>query len=160
MHAAPTARRHASCWVRAEEAREHLPETLRAAGAAVTVAPAYRNVMPAGSAGACARDLWCEAAGGCRDLYQRVHGPQPVHHAGKPPAALSRPAWPAPPSVPSPQPLYTTSATPPHVQSPQTTVGISRHEPCQVSERRAASVSSCTRTIYSRQETCIAILSP
>jgi uroporphyrinogen-III synthase len=35
--------------IRAEEAREHLPETLRAAGAEVTVAPAYRTVIPAGS---------------------------------------------------------------------------------------------------------------
>ncbi len=35
--------------IRAEEAREHLPETLRAAGAEVTVAPAYRTVIPEGS---------------------------------------------------------------------------------------------------------------
>jgi uroporphyrinogen-III synthase len=35
--------------IRAEEAREHLPETLRAAGADVTIAPAYRTVIPAGS---------------------------------------------------------------------------------------------------------------
>ncbi len=35
--------------VRAEEAREHLPETLRAAGGQVTVVPAYRTVVPAGS---------------------------------------------------------------------------------------------------------------
>ena len=35
--------------VRAEEAREHLPETLRAAGAEVTIAPAYRTVIPADS---------------------------------------------------------------------------------------------------------------
>ena len=35
--------------VRAEQAREHLPETLRAAGAHVTIAPAYRTVIPAGS---------------------------------------------------------------------------------------------------------------
>ncbi len=35
--------------VRAEQAREHLPETLRAAGAEVTVAPAYRTVIPASS---------------------------------------------------------------------------------------------------------------
>jgi uroporphyrinogen-III synthase len=35
--------------IRAEEAREHLPETLRAAGAEVTIAPAYRTVVPAGS---------------------------------------------------------------------------------------------------------------
>ena len=32
--------------VRAEEAREYLPETLRSAGAEVTVAPAYRTVVP------------------------------------------------------------------------------------------------------------------
>lgn len=35
--------------VRAEEAREHLRDTLRAAGAEVTVAPAYRTVVPEGS---------------------------------------------------------------------------------------------------------------
>ncbi len=35
--------------IRAEEARELLPETLRAAGAEVTVAPAYRTVVPANS---------------------------------------------------------------------------------------------------------------
>jgi uroporphyrinogen-III synthase len=36
--------------VRAEAARDHLPETLRAAGAEVIIAPAYRTVIPAGSA--------------------------------------------------------------------------------------------------------------
>lgn len=35
--------------IRAKEAREHLPETLRAAGAEVTVASAYQTVIPAGS---------------------------------------------------------------------------------------------------------------
>jgi uroporphyrinogen-III synthase len=35
--------------VRAEVARDHLPETLRAAGAEVTIAPAYRTVIPASS---------------------------------------------------------------------------------------------------------------
>ena len=35
--------------VRAEQAREHLPDALRAAGAEVTVAPAYRTVIPDGS---------------------------------------------------------------------------------------------------------------
>ena len=35
--------------IRAEEAREHLPEVLREAGAEVTVAPAYRTTIPAGS---------------------------------------------------------------------------------------------------------------
>ncbi|HTV08477.1 MAG TPA: uroporphyrinogen-III synthase [Candidatus Aquilonibacter sp.] len=35
--------------VRAEEARDLLPETLRAAGGDVTIAPAYRNVIPSGS---------------------------------------------------------------------------------------------------------------
>ena len=35
--------------LRAEQAREHLPETLRAAGGEVTIAPAYRTVIPAGS---------------------------------------------------------------------------------------------------------------
>ena len=43
--------------IRAEEAREHLPRTLRAAGAEVVVAPAYRNVIPAGSVEAI-RDLF------------------------------------------------------------------------------------------------------
>lgn len=38
--------------IRAEDAREYLPETLRAAGADVTVAPAYRNVVPPGSVAA------------------------------------------------------------------------------------------------------------
>ncbi len=32
--------------IRAEEAREHLPEALRAAGAEVTIAPAYRTTVP------------------------------------------------------------------------------------------------------------------
>lgn len=32
--------------IRAETARDHLPETLRAAGAEVTIAPAYRTVIP------------------------------------------------------------------------------------------------------------------
>ncbi len=36
--------------IRAEEAREYLPDTLRAAGAEVTVAPAYRTVIPEGAA--------------------------------------------------------------------------------------------------------------
>ena len=35
--------------VRAEDARDVLPEALRSAGAEVTIAPAYRTVMPAGS---------------------------------------------------------------------------------------------------------------
>ena len=35
--------------IRAEIARDHLPDTLRAAGAAVTVAPAYRTLAPADS---------------------------------------------------------------------------------------------------------------
>ncbi len=35
--------------VRAEEAREYLPEALRAAGAEVTIAPAYRTVIPPNS---------------------------------------------------------------------------------------------------------------
>lgn len=35
--------------VRAEDAREHLPQTLRAAGAEVTVAPAYRTIIPTSS---------------------------------------------------------------------------------------------------------------
>ncbi|MGD0649191.1 MAG: uroporphyrinogen-III synthase, partial [Acidobacteriaceae bacterium] len=32
--------------LRAETAREHLPDTLRAAGADVTIAPVYSNVVP------------------------------------------------------------------------------------------------------------------
>jgi len=36
--------------VRAEAARDHLPEALRAAGAEVTIAPAYRTVIPGESA--------------------------------------------------------------------------------------------------------------
>ena len=35
--------------IRAEQARDHLPEALRAAGAAVTIAPAYRTTIPADS---------------------------------------------------------------------------------------------------------------
>ncbi len=35
--------------VRAEDARDVLPEALRAAGAEVTIAPAYRTVVPSGS---------------------------------------------------------------------------------------------------------------
>ena len=35
--------------MRAEDARDVLPEALNAAGARVTVAPAYRTVVPAGS---------------------------------------------------------------------------------------------------------------
>jgi uroporphyrinogen-III synthase len=35
--------------VRAEQARDALPEALRAAGAEVAIVPAYRNVVPAGS---------------------------------------------------------------------------------------------------------------
>ena len=35
--------------LRAETAREHLPDTLRAAGADVTIAPAYRNLVPTDS---------------------------------------------------------------------------------------------------------------
>ena len=37
--------------IRAEQAREHLPDALRAAGAEVTIASAYRTVVPANSAG-------------------------------------------------------------------------------------------------------------
>ena len=35
--------------LRAEDARDHLPKTLRAAGAEVVIAPVYRTVIPAGS---------------------------------------------------------------------------------------------------------------
>ena len=35
--------------IRAEQARDHLPETLRAAGADVTIAPAYRTTIPPNS---------------------------------------------------------------------------------------------------------------
>jgi len=47
--------------IRAEEAREHLPETLRAAGAEVVVAPAYRTVIPEGSKNAL-REMFAERA--------------------------------------------------------------------------------------------------
>ncbi len=47
--------------LRAEEAREHLPETLRAAGAEVTVAPAYRTVIPEGSV-PLLREIFAETA--------------------------------------------------------------------------------------------------
>jgi uroporphyrinogen-III synthase len=47
--------------VRAEEAREHLPETLRGAGGEVTVAPAYGTVIPAASV-ELIRDLFPPAA--------------------------------------------------------------------------------------------------
>jgi uroporphyrinogen-III synthase len=43
--------------IRAEEAREQLPEALRAAGAGVTIAPAYRTIVPSGSIPAI-RDLF------------------------------------------------------------------------------------------------------
>jgi len=36
-------------FIRAEAARDHLPETLRAAGADVTIAPAYRTIIPESS---------------------------------------------------------------------------------------------------------------
>ncbi len=49
--------------VRAEEAREHLPETLRAAGAEVTVTAAYRTVIPEGSV-ALLRSLFLPAGAG------------------------------------------------------------------------------------------------
>jgi uroporphyrinogen-III synthase len=47
--------------IRAEEAREHLPETLRAAGAEVTIAPAYRTVVPESSIEAI-RQLYAKSA--------------------------------------------------------------------------------------------------
>ena len=50
--------------VRAEEARDVLPETLRAAGGEVIIAPAYRTVVPAGSMDAI-RELF---AGGARGV--------------------------------------------------------------------------------------------
>jgi uroporphyrinogen-III synthase len=46
--------------IRAEQGREHLPEALRAAGADVSVAPAYRTVIPAGSIEAI-RELFASA---------------------------------------------------------------------------------------------------
>ena len=48
--------------VRAEEGREHLPEVLRAAGAEVIVAPAYRTVVPEDSV-VQIRDLFSGAPG-------------------------------------------------------------------------------------------------
>lgn len=47
--------------IRAEEAREHLPETLTAAGAEVTVAPAYRTIIPEDSIGG-VRELFSHEA--------------------------------------------------------------------------------------------------
>jgi uroporphyrinogen-III synthase len=49
--------------LRAETARNHLPDTLRAAGAHVTIAPVYRTVVPSGSIAAirhlfARQDLW------------------------------------------------------------------------------------------------------
>ena len=49
--------------LRAETARNHLPDTLRAAGAHVTIAPVYRNVIPSDSIAAIrqlfsSRDQW------------------------------------------------------------------------------------------------------
>jgi uroporphyrinogen-III synthase len=46
--------------VRAKQARDYLPETLRAAGAEVTIAAAYRTVIPAGSIAA-VRELFRSA---------------------------------------------------------------------------------------------------
>ena len=43
--------------IRAEQARDHLPDTLRAAGAEVTIAPAYRTIIPESSIPAI-RDLF------------------------------------------------------------------------------------------------------
>jgi uroporphyrinogen-III synthase len=45
--------------IRAEQARDHLPDTLRAAGAEVTIAPAYRTVIPESSIPAI-RDLFSQ----------------------------------------------------------------------------------------------------
>jgi uroporphyrinogen-III synthase len=52
--------------IRAEIARNHLPDTLRAAGAEVTIAPAYRTIAPAGSIAQMeslfrTRELWPDA---------------------------------------------------------------------------------------------------
>lgn len=49
--------------VRAEEARDVVPETLRSAGAEVTIAPAYRTVVPEGSMDA-VRELFASATAG------------------------------------------------------------------------------------------------
>ena len=38
--------------IRAEQARDHLPDALRSAGADVTIAPAYRTIVPQGSVSA------------------------------------------------------------------------------------------------------------
>jgi uroporphyrinogen-III synthase len=43
--------------IRAEQARDHLPDTLRSAGADVTIAPAYRTIVPESSIAAI-RDLF------------------------------------------------------------------------------------------------------
>ena len=47
--------------VRAEQARDHLPDTLRSAGAEITIAPAYRTVIPEASIAAI-RDLFSHPA--------------------------------------------------------------------------------------------------
>ncbi len=49
--------------VRAEEGRDHLPDTLRAAGAEVLLAPAYRTVVAEGSV-ALLRELFSDPANG------------------------------------------------------------------------------------------------
>jgi uroporphyrinogen-III synthase len=47
--------------IRAEAARDHLPDTLRSAGAQVTIAPAYRTIIPETSIAAI-RDLFTDPA--------------------------------------------------------------------------------------------------
>ncbi len=65
--------------VRAEEGREHLPDTLRAAGAEVTIAPAYRTIVP-GESVTLLRDLF----GGERravagdHVHEFFDGPEPA----------------------------------------------------------------------------------
>ena len=72
--------------IRAEEAREHLPETLRAAGAEVTIAPAYRSIIPAGSLDLI-RNLFAPEPPD-REPPDRV-APDRVPHASKAPPSMS-----------------------------------------------------------------------
>ncbi len=66
--------------IRAEQAREHLPEALRAAGGEVTIAPAYRTVIPDGSL-ALVRELFrpvlAGAAGSAWNMRARSAGEGP-----------------------------------------------------------------------------------
>ena len=65
--------------VRAEDARDVLPDALRAAGAEVTIAPAYRTVVPPGRSMPSANSSAVETPGiAAVDLYQLFHRAQPA----------------------------------------------------------------------------------